>query len=72
MNWMYLQFTEEPVDGVLPHGANLAPVQSDPCIGFAVLPLHLLQAHQTFPRLQQHTQDHEAGLHVSLTQTDTK
>lgn len=32
----YLQFTKEPVDGVLAYGADPAAVQCDVCIGFAV------------------------------------
>ncbi|KAG7220105.1 hypothetical protein INR49_008999 [Caranx melampygus] len=56
-------FTEEPVDGVLAHSVDLATVQCDPSVRFAVLSCDFLQAHQALPGLQQNTQDHEPCLH---------
>lgn len=72
INWRgidYLQFTEEPMDGVLAHSVDLASVQCNPCIRLAVLSRYFLQAHQALPSLQQNAQDDESGLHVSLMQT---
>lgn len=66
----YLQFTKEPVDGVLAHSVDLASVQSDSSIRFAVVSRHFLQTHQALPSLQQNTQDDETSLHVSLRHKD--
>ena len=65
----YLQFAEEPLDGALAHGVDLGAVQGDPGVGPSVGTRHLLQVHQALPGLQQHPQDHEAGLHVGLKTT---
>lgn len=65
-----LQLAEEPLNSILPHSVDFAPIQCDPCVGLAVGPHHLLEAHQALPGLQQNTQDHEASLHVSLKRTD--
>lgn len=58
------------MDGVLAHSVDLASVYCDSSVRLAVLSCHFLQAHQALPGLQQHTQDHETSLHVSLSQMD--
>lgn len=65
----YLQFTKEPVDGVLAHSVDLTSVQSDPSVRFSVLSRHLLHAHQAFSSFHENTQDYETSLHVSLRHT---
>lgn len=64
----YLQFTKEPVDGVLAHSMDLAAVQRNASIRLAVCSCHFLEAHQPLSSLQQNTQDHKTSLHVSLKQ----
>lgn len=72
--WTYLQFAEEPLDGVLAHGVDFAPVQRDLAVRLAVLSCRLLQADQALPGLQEDTQDDETSLHVRLrhVHTDTR
>lgn len=72
VNWLYLQFTEEPLDGALAHCVDLAAVECYDSIWSSICPCALLQTNQSFSSLQQNPQNHKPGLHVSLRQRDAR
>lgn len=69
---LYLQFTEEPLDGTLAHCVYLAAVECYDSIWPSICPRTLLQTNQPLSSLQQNPQNHKPGLHVCLRQRDSQ
>ena len=71
--YKYLQLPKEFADGLFASGVDLASLHAEQNVGLTVVFVgQLLDLHEAFARLQQHAQDHEARLHVSLQQRQQK